>query len=90
MTFVTSDSTTTLVMKFASLTLRFLTVVPYTFRGGVDSGFLLSLILLLLVGIPIVLVLLVVPIIVAVVVVAVMAVVTLLVVVVMVGGSLVV
>ena len=69
MTFVTSDGTTTLVMKFASLALGFLSVVPYTFRSGVDSGFLLFLILLL--GVPIVVILLVVPIIVAVVVVAV-------------------
>ena len=81
-TFVTSDSTTTLVMKFASLALGFLSVVPYAFRGGVDSGFLLPLILLL--SPSVVVILLVVPIIVAVVVVA------LLVVVVMVGGSLIV
>ena len=88
MTFVTSDGTTTLVMKFASLAQGFLSVVPYTFRSGVDSGFFLSLILLL--SASSVVILLVVPIIVAVVVVAVMTVVALLVVVVMVGGSLIV
>lgn len=88
MTFVTSDGTTTLVMKFASLALGFLTVVPYTFHGGVDSGFLLSLIQLL--SASSVVILLVVPIIVAVVVFAVMTVVALLVVVVMVGGPLIV
>ena len=87
-TFVTSDGTTTLVMKFALLALGFLSVVPYAFRGGVDSGVLLSSILLL--SVPIVVILLVVSIIVAVVVVAVMTVVALLVVVVMVGGSLIV
>jgi hypothetical protein len=82
LTFVTPDGTTTVVMKFASLTLGFMVVVSYTFCGGVDSGVLLSSILLLMVSIPIIVVLLVVPIIVAVVVVvAVMAGVTLMVVV---------
>ena len=88
--FVTPDGTTTVVMKFTSLTLGFLAVVSYTFCGGVDSSVLLSSILLLMVSISVIVILLVVLIIVAVVVVAVMAGVTLMVVVVMVGGSFVV
>ena len=87
LTFVAPDGTTTVVMEFASLTLWFMAVASYTFCGGIDSGVLLSLILLLVVSILIIVVLLVVPIIVAVVV-AVMAGIILMVVIVMVGGSL--
>lgn len=81
--FVAPGGTRIVLMEFASLALGFLAVVSSTFCGGVGSGVLLSLVLLLVASILIIVVLLVVPI-----VVVVMAGVTLMVVVVMVGGSI--